>query len=84
MYIHRYIQHFKSTQHTFNNDMSTTESDKEDKSQMHDAPSKAETTIENKEPKVAEGFDDETADVDIVSSDNVIFRVHSYNLMCHR
>jgi hypothetical protein len=34
--------------------------------------------------KFAEGFDDATADFEIVSSDNAVFRLHSRNLAVHR
>jgi hypothetical protein len=36
------------------------------------------------EQKIAEGFDDDTADCKLISSDNVVFRMHSYNICAHR
>ena len=36
---------------------------------------------ENKEPTISEKYNSDDADITLVSSDNVSFKVHSYQLM---
>lgn len=33
-------------------------------------------------PKTCDAYDDEDADIELISSDNVLFKVHSYRLQC--
>lgn len=48
-----------------------------------DVSAPATPESQTKEPlKTSEAYDDEDADIELISSDNILFKVHSYRLQC--
>jgi len=61
------------------------EGENEEKSQQGDEErpekNKEKTMEERKSPTLSKQYNSDDADISIISSDNVLFKVHSYRLM---